>query len=157
MRIGVGFDAHRLVSGRPLVLGGVNIPSALGLEGWSDADVAVHAIIDALLGAAALGDIGSHFPPNDLRYKDASSIALLTRTGELIKAQGWRVGNIDATIVAERPFLGPFSRQMRQNISGALSIDEGQVSVKAKTTEGMGFTGREEGIAAFAVSLLERT
>jgi 2-C-methyl-D-erythritol 2,4-cyclodiphosphate synthase len=142
MRIGVGFDAHRLVSGRPLVLGGVNIPSELGLEGWSDADVAVHAIIDALLGAAALGDIGSHFPPNDLRYKDASSIALLTRTGELIKAQGWRVGNIDATIVAERPFLDPFSRQ---------------VSVKAKTTEGMGFAGREEGIAALAVSLLERT
>lgn len=157
MRIGVGFDAHRLVSGRPLVLGGVNIPSELGLEGWSDADVAVHAIIDALLGAAALGDIGSHFPPNDLRYKDASSIALLTRTGELIKAQGWRVGNIDATIVAERPFLDPFSRQMRQNISGALAIDEGQVSVKAKTTEGMGFAGREEGIAALAVSLLERT
>ncbi|HEY50104.1 MAG TPA: 2-C-methyl-D-erythritol 2,4-cyclodiphosphate synthase [Dehalococcoidia bacterium] len=155
MRIGIGYDAHRLTSGRPLILGGVEIPSNLGLEGWSDADVVVHAIIDALLGAAALGDIGSHFPPDDPAYKDISSIVLLHRTVELLSGQGWRINNIDATIMAERPLLSPFIDQMRQNISQALSISKSQVSVKASTTEGLGFTGREEGIAAYSAALIE--
>ena len=155
MRIGIGYDAHRLTSGRPLILGGVEIPSNLGLEGWSDADVVVHAIIDALLGAAALGDIGSHFPPDDPAYKDISSIVLLHRTVELLSGQGWRINNIDATIIAERPLLSPFIDQMRQNISQALSISKSQVSVKASTTEGLGFTGREEGIAAYSAALIE--
>lgn len=157
MRIGIGYDAHRLVKGRPLVLGGVNVPSDLGLDGWSDADVLVHAIIDALLGAAGLGDIGTHFPANDPAYKDISSIVLLGRTSEMLRTRGWRVGNIDATIIAERPSLQPFADQMRQNIGQALSITASQVGIKATTTEGLGFAGRGEGIAACAVSLIEGT
>ena len=157
MRIGIGYDAHRLVKGRPLVLGGVNVPSDLGLDGWSDADVLVHAIIDALLGAAGLGDIGTHFPANDPAYKDISSIVLLGRTSDMLRTQGWRVGNIDATIIAERPSLQPFADRMRQNIGQALSITASQVGIKATTTEGLGFAGREEGIAACAVSLIEGT
>ncbi len=157
MRIGIGYDAHRLVKGRPLVLGGVNVPNDLGLDGWSDADVLVHAIIDALLGAAGLGDIGTHFPANDPAYKDISSIVLLGRTCEMLRTRGWRVGNIDATIIAERPALQPFAEQMRQNISQALSITASQVGIKATTTEGLGFAGRGEGIAAYAVSLIEGT
>ncbi len=157
MRIGIGYDAHRLVEGRPLVLGGVNVPSDLGLDGWSDADVLVHAIIDALLGAAGLGDIGTHFPANDPAYKDISSIVLLGRTSEMLRTLGWRVGNIDATIIAERPSLQPFADQMRQNIGQALSITASQVGLKATTTEGLGFAGRGEGIAACAVSLIEGT
>jgi len=157
MRIGIGYDAHRLVKGRPLVLGGVNVPSDLGLDGWSDADVLVHAIIDALLGAAGLGDIGTHFPANDPAYKDISSIVLLGRTSDMLRTQGWRVGNIDATVIAERPALQPFADRMRQNIGQALSITASQVGIKATTTEGLGFAGKEEGIAACAVSLIEGT
>jgi 2-C-methyl-D-erythritol 2,4-cyclodiphosphate synthase len=156
MRVGIGYDAHRLTIGRRLILGGVEIPFDKGLEGWSDADVVVHAIMDALLGAAALGDIGYHFPSNDPAYKDISSIILLNRVADLLKSHGWRIGNIDATIVAERPLLRPFITQMKQNISLALSIKESQVGIKATTNEGLGFTGREEGIAAYAVALLEK-
>jgi 2-C-methyl-D-erythritol 2,4-cyclodiphosphate synthase len=156
MRVGIGYDAHRLTIGRRLILGGVEIPFDRGLEGWSDADVVVHAIMDALLGAAALGDIGSHFPPNDPAYKGISSTTLLDRVGGLLKRQGWRIGNIDATIIAERPLLRPFIAQMKQNISLALSIKESQVGIKATTNEGLGFAGREEGIAAYAVALLEK-
>jgi len=156
MRVGIGYDAHRLTIGRRLILGGVEIPFDRGLEGWSDADVVVHAIMDALLGAAALGDIGSHFPPNDPAYKGISSTTLLDRVGGLLKRQGWRIGNIDATIIAERPLLQPFIAQMKQNISQALSISESQVGIKATTNEGLGFTGREEGIATYAVALLEK-
>ncbi len=157
MRIGIGYDAHPLGTGRPLVLGGVEIPFDLGLQGWSDADVVVHAIIDALLGAAALGDIGRHFPSGDPAYQGISSITLLDRTGRMLGAQGWRVVNIDATIVAERPLIGPFIDQMRHNISRALSIDTGQVGLKATTSDGLGFAGRAEGIAAYSVALVERT
>ena len=156
MRVGIGYDAHQLTAGRSLVLGGVEIPFEKGLEGWSDADVVVHAIIDALLGAASLGDIGSHFPSNDPTYKDISSIVLLNRVGVLLKTQGWRIGNIDATIVAERPLLRPFISQMKQNINRALSINESQVGIKGTTNKGLGFTGREEGIAAYAVALLDK-
>ncbi len=155
MRVGIGYDAHRLTGGRPLVLGGVEIPFELGLEGWSDADVVVHAVIDALLGATALGDIGTHFPPNDPAYEGISSIILLDRIGNLLKEQGWRISNIDATIVAERPRIHPFVDQMRQNISHTLSIAKSQVGVKATTSEGLGFAGRAEGIAAYSVALVE--
>ena len=156
MRVGIGYDAHRLTKGRALVLGGVKIPFAKGLEGWSDADVLLHAIIDALLGAAALGDIGVHFPPNDPAYKDISSLTLLNRVGDMLKAQEWRIGNIDATIIAERPLLKPFISQMKQNIGQTLSIEEKQIGIKATTSEGMGFTGRGEGIAACAVALINK-
>ena len=156
MRIGIGYDAHTLKKDRRLVLGGVEIPFEKGLDGWSDADVVVHAIIDALLGAAALGDIGTHFPAKDPGYKDISSIILLDRTVNLLKEQGWCVGNIDATIVTERPLLRPFIDRMRHNISRALSTSESQVSIKATTSEGLGFTGRAEGIAAYAVALVDR-
>jgi len=155
MRIGIGFDAHRLTRGRRLILGGVDIPFELGLDGWSDADVLVHAVIDALLGAAALGDIGNQFPPSEPAYKDISSIILLGRTGELLVKKGWRIDNIDATIIAERPLINPFVDQMRRNISDTLSINKSQVAIKAATTEGMGFTGREEGIATYSVALIE--
>ena len=155
MRIGIGYDAHRLTGERPFILGGVEIPFEQGLEGWSDADVVVHAIIDALLGAAALGDIGIHFPANDPAYEGISSIVLLGHTRNLLREQGWRISNIDATIIAERPLIHPFVDQMRQNISQALSIGKSQVGIKATTTEGLGFTGREEGVAAYSVALLE--
>jgi len=155
MRIGIGYDAHRLTGKRPFILGGVEIPFEQGLEGWSDADVLVHAIIDALLGAAALGDIGTHFPANDPAYEGISSIVLLGHTRNLLREQGWRISNIDATIIAERPLIHPFVDQMRQNISQALSISKSQVGIKATTTEGLGFTGREEGVAAYSVALLE--
>jgi 2-C-methyl-D-erythritol 2,4-cyclodiphosphate synthase len=155
MRIGIGYDAHRLSGERPFILGGVEIPFEQGLEGWSDADVVVHAIIDALLGAAALGDIGIHFPAKDPAYEGISSIVLLGHTRNLLREQGWRISNIDATIIAERPLIHPFVDQMRQNISQALSISKSQVGIKATTTEGLGFTGREEGVAAYSVALLE--
>ena len=156
MRIGIGYDAHRLTGERPFILGGVEIPFEQGLEGWSDADVVVHAIIDALLGAAALGDIGIHFPANDPAYEGISSIVLLGHTRNLLREQGWCISNIDATIIAERPLIHPFVDQMRQNISQALSISKSQVGIKATTTEGLGFTGREEGVAAYSVALLEK-
>ncbi len=157
MRVGIGYDTHPLIKGLPLVLGGVEIPFEKGLDGWSDADVVVHAVIDALLGAASLGDIGTHFPANDPKYQGISSIILLDRTGHVLKEQGWHIGNIDATIVAERPLLRPFIDPMRHNISQSLSIDKSQVSIKATTSEGLGFAGRAEGIAAYAVALVEKT
>jgi 2-C-methyl-D-erythritol 2,4-cyclodiphosphate synthase len=155
MRIGFGYDAHRLTGGRSLVLGGVELPFDRGLEGWSDADVVIHAIIDSLLGAASLGDIGKHFPPNEPAYKDISSVILLERTGHLLDEQGWRVGNIDATIVAEHPHIQPYIDHMRQNISHALSVDRNSISIKATTSEGLGFTGQGEGITAYSVALIE--
>ena len=135
MRVGIGNDAHRLTEGRSLVLGGEKLPFGKGLQGWSDADVLLHAIMDALLGAAALGDIGVHFPPNDPAYKDISSLTLLGRVEAMLKAQGWRIGNIDATIIAERPLLKPFISQMKQNIGQTLSINETQIGIKATTSE----------------------
>jgi 2-C-methyl-D-erythritol 2,4-cyclodiphosphate synthase len=153
-RVGIGYDVHRLVAGRRLVLGGVELEHHLGLEGHSDADVALHALCDALLGAAALGDIGRHFPPGDPRYKDVSSLELLRHVAELLQQRGYRVGNVDLTIVAERPRIGPHSLEMRDQIARVLLVDLSQVSVKATTNEGIGFLGREEGIAAWAVATI---
>ena len=155
MRIGIGFDAHPLTPGRRLVLGGVDIPFAKGLSGWSDADVLTHAIIDALLGAAARGDIGSHFPPGEPQYKDISSLVLLKRVREELAEKGWRIENVDATIVAEQPKLGDFIDRMRQQLSQTLGIAPSQVSVKASTSAQLGFVGRGEGIAAWAVAMIE--
>lgn len=157
MRVGIGYDVHPLVKGRALILGGVNIPFERGLHGHSDADALVHAIIDALLGAAGLGDIGTHFPPGDPKYKDISSLKLLHHVGGLLQAQGWQISNLDSTVVAERPKLSPFFDQMRLRISEALGIDKEQVGIKASTSEQMGFVGRGEGIAAYAVALIEVT
>ena len=154
MRIGTGYDVHRLTAGRPLILGGVTIPHPLGLDGHSDADVLVHAVMDALLGAAALGDIGKLFPDTDERYRGCSSLWLLEQVGEALRQAGYRVGNIDATIVAQRPKLAPHLAAMRENIARTLGIPAGDVSVKATTEEHLGFTGREEGIAAQAVCLI---
>lgn len=154
MRIGTGYDVHRLVTGRQLILGGVNIPHQTGLLGHSDADVLLHAICDALLGAAALGDIGRHFPPEDTTYKDIKSILLLAKVGQKINMAGYRVINIDATVVAEKPRLSCYIAEMRANIAASLGIDPGQVNVKATTTEGLGFEGQELGISAQAVALL---
>jgi 2-C-methyl-D-erythritol 2,4-cyclodiphosphate synthase len=155
IRVGIGFDVHPLVPGRKLVLGGVDIPFDRGLSGWSDADVLTHAVIDALLGAAALGDIGSHFPTDEPQYKDISSLALLQRVREKLIENGWLIGNIDATIVAEQPKLGHFIDRIRQQLSQILGIAPGQVSVKAKTSDELGFIGRGEGMAAHAVVLIE--
>jgi 2-C-methyl-D-erythritol 2,4-cyclodiphosphate synthase len=155
MRIGIGYDVHPLTPGRRLVLGGIEIPFERGLSGWSDADSLTHAIIDALLGAAAFGDIGSHFPPGDPQYKDISSLVLLERTKEELAENGWRVVNIDATVMVERPRLRDFIDRMRGQLSRTLGIDISQVSVKASTSARLGFIGREEGIAAYAVALIE--
>ena len=154
-RVGIGFDAHPLVHGRPLVIGGVEVPFHSGLTGHSDGDVLAHALIDALLGAAALGDKGVHFPSTDPHYANISSLILLSRTAELLLDHRWRVVNLDATIMAQRPPFRPFIEKMRENISAALSIPDDAVSVKATTTDSMGFVGREEGVAALAVALLE--
>ena len=154
MRIGTGYDVHKLTTGRALILGGVTIDHPLGLDGHSDADVLVHAVMDALLGAAALGDIGKLFPDTDERYRGCSSLWLLEQVGEALRRAGWRVGNIDATIVAQRPKLAPHLMVMRENIAHTLGIPAGDVSVKATTEEHLGFTGREEGIAAQAVCLI---
>lgn len=156
MRVGIGYDVHPLTRGRRLVLGGVDISHDKGLDGHSDADVLVHAIIDALLGAAGLGDIGTHFPSSEAEYKDISSIALLRRIGDLLRGHGWRIGNIDATIVAEEPLLSPFIPRMRQTIGESLGISAGQVGVKGTTSKGLGFLGEGEGIAAHAVALLRK-
>lgn len=156
MRIGHGYDVHKLVEGRKLILGGVDIPWEKGLLGHSDADVLTHAIMDALLGAAALGDIGKLFPDNDPAYAGADSLVLLERVGEHLTQAGYRVGNIDATILAQRPKLAPHIPQMRANLAARLGLDADQVSVKATTEEGLGFTGTGEGMAAHAVCLLER-
>lgn len=155
MRIGHGYDVHKLTEGRKLILGGVDIPYEKGLLGNSDADVLTHAIMDALLGAAALGDIGKLFPDNDPAYAGADSLVLLERVGERIAQAGYRVGNIDATILAQRPKLAPHIPQMRANLAHRLGLDVDQVSVKATTEEGLGFTGTGEGMAAHAVCLLE--
>ena len=155
MRIGIGYDIHPLTQGRRLVLGGVDIPCDKGLSGWSDADVLTHAIIDALLGAAALGDIGRHFPPGEAQYKDISSLVLLKRVRDKLKENGWQVSNIDATIVAEQPKLGGFINQVRQQLSQTLSINIGQVSIKASTSAQLGSIGRGEGIATYVVALIE--
>src|SRR3990172_5674861 len=154
MRVGIGYDAHPLVAGRRLVLGGLEIPFDKGLDGWSDADVLTHAIIDALLGAAALGDIGSHFPSGDPAYKGISSLVLLKTVKDRLAENGWLIDNIDATVVAERPKLRDFIDRMRQQLSQTLGIQLSQVSVKASTSNGLGFEGRGEGIAAHAVALI---
>ncbi len=154
MRIGTGYDVHRLTEGRDLILGGVNIPYEKGLLGHSDADVIVHAIMDALLGAAALGDIGQHFPDTDPAYKGASSIELLRRVGEILEENNYIIENIDSTIIAQKPKLLPYLPQMRANVAGALNLSIGQVSIKATTEEKLGFTGSGEGISAQAVCLL---
>jgi 2-C-methyl-D-erythritol 2,4-cyclodiphosphate synthase len=155
VRAGIGYDVHPLVPGRKLVLGGIDIPFAKGLSGWSDADALTHAIIDALLGAAARGDIGSHFPPGEPQYQDISSLVLLEEVREELAADGWRVVNLDATILAESPRLRDFIERMRQQLSQTLGISIGQVSVKASTSNGLGSVGRGEGIAAYAVALIE--
>ena len=155
MRIGHGYDVHRLVQGRDLILGGVNIPYELGLDGHSDADVLLHAVMDALLGAAALRDIGYHFPDTDPTYKGADSLALLRVVGEKITAAGYRVGNIDVTMIAQKPKLKDHIPTMAQNIAAALGIEEGRVNVKATTEERLGFTGSGEGMSCHAVCLLE--
>ncbi|MFC1988822.1 2-C-methyl-D-erythritol 2,4-cyclodiphosphate synthase [Chloroflexota bacterium] len=154
IRIGIGYDVHPLIPGRRLVLGGVEIPFDKGLEGWSDADALSHAIVDALLGAAALGDIGSHFPPGDPEYRGISSQELLRRVMERLTAAGWAIDNVDATVVAEQPKLGDFIDKMREQLSRTLGITVSQVSVKATTSNRLGFVGREEGIAAQAVVLI---
>ena len=154
MRIGTGFDVHALVPGRALILGGVTIPHPRGLAGHSDADVLLHAIADALLGALALGDLGVHFPDSDARWKGADSRALLRHVASLVAGLGWDIGNVDATVIAQAPRLAPFVAAMRANIAADLGCDPARVSVKATTTERLGFTGREEGIAAEAVVLL---
>lgn len=156
MRIGMGYDVHRLSAGRKLIMGGVDIPYEKGLLGHSDADVLVHAIMDALLGAAALGDIGSYFPDTDPAYEGISSIRLLEHVGKLLSDHGYKIGNIDATIIAQKPKMRPHIDQMRDNISNALKIRPDQVGVKATTEEGLGFTGSGEGISAHAVCLLEQ-
>ena len=156
MRIGMGYDVHRLSAGRKLIMGGVDIPYEKGLLGHSDADVLVHAIMDALLGAAALGDIGSHFPDTDPAYEGISSIRLLEHVGKLLSDHGYKIGNIDATIIAQKPTKRHHIDQMRDNISNALKIRPDQVGVKATTEEGLGFTGSGEGISAHAVCLLEQ-
>ena len=156
MRIGHGYDVHKLVEDRPLILGGVEVPYEKGLLGHSDADVALHALMDALLGAAALGDIGKHFPDSDPAYKGASSLALLSHVAGLLDREGWRVENADLTIVAQRPKLAAYLPQMVQAIAGTLGVRPDQINVKATTEEGLGFTGTGQGIAAHAVALIEK-
>ena len=155
MRIGMGYDVHRLSAGRKLIIGGVDIPCEKGLLGHSDADVLLHAIMDALLGAAALGDIGSHFPDTDPEYEGISSIRLLEHVGRLLEEHQYQIGNIDATIIAQKPKMRPHIDQMRENIARALGTDPEKISVKATTEEGLGFTGKGEGISAQAVCLLD--
>ena len=157
IRVGHGFDAHRLVAGRRLILAGVTIPNDVGPLGHSDADVVAHAICDALLGAAALGDLGAHFPDSDMRWKDASSMMLMNACRELLAEAGWLPGNIDATIVVQQPRLAPYIAAMRQQVANVLSVDVDAVSIKAKTSEGLGYTGDGSGIAAYAVALIERS
>lgn len=154
MRIGQGYDVHKLVEGRKLILGGVEIPYEKGLLGHSDADVLLHAVMDALLGAAALGDIGMHFPDTDERYRGISSMELLKEVGKLLGEHGFLIENIDSTIIAQRPKLAPYRPAMAENIEKALGLEPGQVSVKATTEEGLGFTGTGEGISAQAIALL---
>ncbi len=155
MRIGFGYDAHRLVKGARLVLGGVQIPFGKGLLGHSDADVLIHAVIDAIIGAAGIGDIGRHFPPSDRAYKGISSLVLLERAAKLVRKSGFKAGNIDATVVCERPKLSGYIPLMEENISKALGCKKASVNIKAKTEEGMGYTGKGLGMKAYAAALLE--
>ena len=157
MRIGHGYDVHRLTEGRKLILGGVNIPWEKGLLGHSDADVLVHALMDAMLGAAALGDIGKLFPDNDDAYLGADSIVLLRKVTEVLRARGWRLSNADCTVIAQRPKLAPYIESMRETIAEAVGVEPDRISVKATTEEKLGFTGSGEGIAAHAVVLIEET
>ena len=154
MRIGHGYDVHRLVEGRKLILGGVEVPHTLGLLGHSDADVLTHAVMDALLGAAALGDIGRHFPDTDPAYAGADSLKLLDHVVELLEEKGYQVGNVDTTILAQKPKLAPYIEKMRDNLAARMKVEPDQVNVKATTEEKLGFTGAEEGVAAHAVALL---
>lgn len=155
-RVGIGFDAHPLTAGRRLVLGGVAIPHPLGLAGHSDGDVLVHAIMDALLGAAALGDKGVHFPSNDPQYRDISSLVLLAKVADLLRGEGWRICNVDATMLAQKPRLGPFLQAMREQTGATLAVPPGRIGIKVTTTDYLGFVGREEGIAACAVAALTK-
>jgi 2-C-methyl-D-erythritol 2,4-cyclodiphosphate synthase len=156
IRVGQGLDVHKLVPGRALVLGGVNIPFDRGLDGHSDADVLVHAVCDALLGAAALGDIGQHFPDTDPAYRDIESLVLLSETVQVLARQGYTVGNVDAVVIAEAPRVAPHREQMQANLARTLEIDPDRVSVKATTTEGLGLFGREEGIGALCTVLIQK-
>jgi 2-C-methyl-D-erythritol 2,4-cyclodiphosphate synthase len=156
MHVGVGFDAHPLVKGRKLVLGGIEVPFDRGLTGWSDADVLTHALIDALFGAAALGDIGSHFPPGEEEYKGISSLVLLKKTKDILKNKGWKIVNVDATVVAEKPKLREHIDNMREALSKTMGIPVEDVSVKASTSSEMGATGRGEGMACWAVAMIEK-
>ena len=155
MRVGMGYDVHKLTKDRDLILGGVKIPWEKGLLGHSDADVLIHAVMDALLGAAALGDIGKHFPDTDPAYKGISSVKLLSHVMELLKDSGFSVGNVDAVIIAQKPKMAPHIPQMKKNLAEAMGISENRVNIKATTEEGLGFTGREEGIASQAICFLE--
>ena len=154
-RIGNGYDVHRLIKGRKLILGGVDIPHGLGLDGHSDADVLCHALCDSLLGACGAGDLGKYFPDTDNKWKGVSSLVLLEKSGELVAERGFQISNIDTTIVAQQPKIGPHIESMTTNISEILKVDPTQINIKATTTERLGFTGREEGIAAYAVALLQ--
>ena len=154
MRVGIGYDSHRFAEGRPLILGGVPIPHAQGLAGHSDADAVAHAVTDAMLGAAALGDIGTHFPPSDPAYRDADSMALLRQASELLEGVGYQVVNVDVTIICEAPKIGPYAPAMCERIAATLGIGAKHVSIKAKTNEGMGWIGRGEGIAVMATALI---
>lgn len=156
MRVGIGYDVHKLIENRDLILGGVLIPHTMGLLGHSDADVLVHAIMDSLLGAAALGDIGKHFPDTDEKYKGISSIKLLKEVNGLLLNKGYKIGNIDATIIAQKPKLCDYIQKMRENISNALNINIDKINIKATTEEGLGFTGNETGISSQSISLIYR-
>ncbi len=155
-RAGIGYDTHRVSGARTLVLGGVELPGVPGLHGFSDSDVLTHAVIDAVLGAAALGDIGRHFPDTDPRYEGADSIGLLREAVSRVGTAGWRVGNVDATVICEQPRIGPHAAEMASRLAAALGVEPGCVSVKGTTNEGMGFLGRGEGIAALAVAMIAR-
>jgi 2-C-methyl-D-erythritol 2,4-cyclodiphosphate synthase len=154
VRIGIGYDSHRFTEGRPLILGGVEIPHTHGLSGHSDADAVAHAVTDAMLGAAALGDIGTHFPPSDATWKDADSIGLLRKANELLEARGYQVINVDVTVICEAPKIGPHAPAMREKLAAALGIGVKHISVKGKTNEGMGWIGRGEGVAVMATALI---
>lgn len=156
IKIGIGYDVHQLVPKRKLILGGVEIPHALGLLGHSDADVLIHAIMDAIIGALGIGDIGKHFPDTDEQYKDISSVKLLAHTAGLMQAEGYEIGNVDAVIIAQKPKCAPYIPQMKQIIAETLKTDESNINIKATTEEKLGFTGREEGIAAQATALIVR-
>lgn len=156
MRVGIGYDIHRLAVGRKLWLGGVEIPAAAGLEGHSDADVVLHALMDSLLGAAALGDIGHHFPPDDERYRGAASLDLLARVRDLVSGQGFEVENVDVVVIAESPRVAPYTAEMRKRIAAVLGVSPNAVGIKATTNEGVGPEGRHEAISAHAVALLRR-